>query len=56
MKARILEAWDMELPDPIEGEQWFLDWVLRAPKQAGIHLTAGWWASRSPRSALDFGP
>lgn len=42
--ARILERYEMELPEPVEGEPYFLDWVLRSPKQAGIHLTAGWHA------------
>lgn len=42
--ARILELFDMELPEPDPSDPWFLDWVLRSPRQAGIHLTAGWHA------------
>lgn len=45
--ATICERWDIELPDPTPGEPWFLDWALRSPKQAGIHLTAGLLAYRS---------
>jgi hypothetical protein len=32
----------MDVPEP--GEKWFLDYVLRSPRDAGIHLTAGWHA------------
>lgn len=45
--ARICERWTMQLEDPTPGDEWFLDWVLRSPKQAGRHLTAGWLALRS---------
>lgn len=41
--AHIVERFTMEL-EPTEGDDWFLDWVLRAPKDAGVHLTAGWYA------------
>jgi hypothetical protein len=45
--ARIVERFTMQLDsDPGRGE-WFLDYVLRSPKQAGIHLTAGWLALQS---------
>lgn len=37
MKARILDSWNMELPEP-GAQPWFLDWVLRSPSQAGQHL------------------
>lgn len=35
----------MYVPPPTES--WFLDWVLRAPKDSGIHLTAGLHACQS---------
>lgn len=37
----------MPLPPRQEGQEWFLDWALRSPKQAGIHLTASWHAIQS---------
>lgn len=41
--AHIVEKFVMEIEEPEEGHQeWFLDWVLRSPKSAGHHLTAGW--------------
>lgn len=41
--AHIVEKFVMEIEEPEEGhDEWFLDWVLRSPKQAGRHLTAGW--------------
>lgn len=46
--ACILEKWPMELAAPrANHEEWFLDWVLRSPTQAGHHLTAGWHALNS---------
>lgn len=39
MELTICERWTQYVPEP--KEEWFLDWVLRAPKDAGIHLTAG---------------
>lgn len=47
--ARICEQWTMELQSPGEGEDWFADWVLRSPKEAGIHLTAGLYAVNALR-------
>lgn len=46
--AHVLERWAMKVqrPDP-DGTMWFLDWVLRSPKEAGKHLTAGWHAYSS---------
>jgi hypothetical protein len=41
MRARILDTWEMELPDPTENP-WFVDWVARSPKQAGDHLEVSW--------------
>lgn len=41
MKARILDTWDMELPEVTENP-WFVDWVHRSPKQAGDHLEVSW--------------
>lgn len=53
--ARICEKWIMDLEQP-EGDhdEWFLDWVLRSPRQAGIHLTAGLCAYQAVREA--YGP
>jgi hypothetical protein len=45
--ASICERWAMKLEPSTDGEPWFLDWVMRSPKQAGIHLTAGFHAYRS---------
>lgn len=44
--ARICENWDMKLPD-MNGNEWFLNWVLRDPNQVSHHLTAGWMAWRA---------
>lgn len=41
MKVRILDAWEMELPEPTD-DPWFVDWVARSPKQAGDHLAVSW--------------
>lgn len=41
MKVRILDNWEMELPE-VSGDPWFLDWVARSPKQAGDHLAVSW--------------
>lgn len=38
MKARILDTWDIELPDSSSEEKWWLDWAVAAPKHAGDHL------------------
>lgn len=40
MKARILEKWTMNLPDPTPGEPWWLDWAIRSPREAGRHVQA----------------
>lgn len=45
MELTILERWTQYVPAP--DEEWFLEWVLRSPRDAGIHLTAGWHAYRS---------
>lgn len=45
--ALIAEKLTMTLPDAPERDAWFLDYVLRSPKQAGKHLTAGWLALES---------
>lgn len=39
MELTICERWNMTVADP--NESWFLEWALRSPKDAGIHLTAG---------------
>lgn len=46
--ARIVEKFTMEIEAPPPGrDAWFLDYVLRSPKEAGKHLTAGWMALNS---------
>ena len=46
--AHIVEQFTMQLEGPPPGrDAWFLDYVLRSPKQAGRHLTAGWLALHS---------
>jgi hypothetical protein len=53
--ARICERWTMSLEPPLDGsEEWFLNWVLRSPREAGKHLTAGWLAYASLLSV--YGP
>lgn len=38
----------MQIEGPTPGRnEWFLDYVLRSPKEAGKHLTAGWMAMNS---------
>lgn len=49
MKLTICEQWTQEVSEPTE--KWFLDYVLRSPKNAGIHLTAGWCAYSSLQPA-----
>jgi hypothetical protein len=45
---RIVERFTMTIDGPPPGrDAWFLDYVLRSPKQAGMHLTAGWLAMNS---------
>ena len=47
-KMRVVERFDLPLDGPPpERDSWFLDYVLRSPRQAGIHLTAGWMALQS---------
>lgn len=47
---RIVERFTMTVEGPPPGrDSWFLDYVLRSPKQAGKHLTAGWLALSSLR-------
>lgn len=42
---RIVEKFTMTVDTPPPGrDAWFLDYVLRSPKEAGRHLTAGWLA------------
>lgn len=46
--AKIVERFEMDLGDtPPARDSWFLDYVLRSPRQAGVHLTAGWLALNS---------
>lgn len=42
--VQICERWPMQLETPTEGDEWFLNWVLRAPSGASHHITAGWHA------------
>lgn len=42
MELTLLERWTQYVPAP--DEEWFLEWALRAPRDAGVHLTAGWHA------------
>lgn len=39
MELTICEKWTQYVEQPTE--KWFLDYVVRSPKDAGIHLTAG---------------
>lgn len=49
--ATIVERFTMDLGEtPPERDSWFLDYVLRSPKHAGVHLTAGWMALNSLKS------
>lgn len=50
--AHVLGQWAMKVQKPEGQAEWFLDWVLRSPKDAGIHLTAGWHAYNSLLSVL----
>jgi len=44
----IVEKFSMTIEGPPPGrDSWFLDYVLRSPRQAGKHLTAGWLALNS---------
>lgn len=45
MELTVLEKWTMYAQDP--SDKWFLDYVVRSPRQAGIHLTAGWHAYKA---------
>lgn len=40
MELTICERWTQYVQPPTE--KWFLDYVVRSPRDAGIHLTAGW--------------
>lgn len=52
--ATIVERFKMDLGDtPPDRDSWFLDYVLRSPRQAGIHLTAGWLALTSLREFFE---
>jgi hypothetical protein len=52
--AQICEKWTMTLEPPQEGDEtWFADWVLRSPKEAGKHLTAGFRAMASLRALYE---
>ena len=40
MELTICEKWTQYVQLP--KEKWFLDYVVRSPRDAGVHLTAGW--------------
>lgn len=42
MELTICERWTQYVRPPTE--KWFLDYVVRSPKESGVHLTAGLWA------------
>lgn len=42
--AHICERWSMKLEPSDPSHPWFADWVLRSPREAGVHLSAGWHA------------
>lgn len=44
MELTICEKWTQYVQPPTE--KWFLDYVVRSPNDAGIHLTAGWCCYR----------
>lgn len=46
MELIILEKWSMYVRPPKE-KGWFLDYVVRSPRQSGVHLTAGWHAYKA---------
>lgn len=45
MKLVICEKWTQRVSNPTE--KWFLDYAVRSPRDAGVHLTAGWCAYRA---------
>lgn len=45
MELTICERWTQYVEPPTE--KWFLDYVVRAPRDSGIHLAAGWHAYRA---------
>jgi hypothetical protein len=40
MQLTLFDRWTLEFPEGVD-DHWFLEYVLRSPRQAGIHLTAG---------------
>jgi hypothetical protein len=42
VELTICERWTMYVQPPTE--KWFLDYVVRSPRDSGVHLTAGWCA------------
>jgi hypothetical protein len=53
--ANVVERFGITLRPEETDEPWFLDWVLRSPKEAGHHLTAGWLAYSSLKSVYTDG-
>lgn len=47
MELTICERWTQYAQPPSGDQPWWLDWAVRAPKDAGIHLTAGLNAYRT---------
>lgn len=44
MELTICETWTQYASPPTGEQPWWLDWVVPAPKDAGLHLTAGYHA------------
>lgn len=53
MELTICETWTQYVPQPTE--KWFLDYAVRSPKDAGVHLTAGWHAYRAAAACYTVG-
>lgn len=49
MELTICEKWTQYVQPP--KEKWFLDYVVRSPADAGVHLTAGWCCYRLIKDA-----
>jgi hypothetical protein len=58
LTALVCEKWKMDLHTPAgpPGEQWFLNWVMRKPKQSSVHVAAGWAAIKTARTHLASNP
>lgn len=54
MELTICERWTQYAQPPSGDQPWWLDWAVRAPKDAGVHLTAGLNAYRAAYEAMEF--